>query len=539
MSAELIRDDHDELLPGTTLCGGTLVVEALLGSGGVATVYRVHDLEGRTLALKLMRERRAADGDQRERFDNEWRILHALRGLPYVVTVDRSGRNDDGRPLFTMELLQAPTLADLLIDREVTVTRACRVIREVAHALADLHTRGVIHRDIKPDNIVVDEDGIRLLDFGYAYSRGNEQVPRLAGLTGTDHRPGTPLYMAPEQAEGEPPTPQFDVYGLAVSLFEALVGHAPYSDMPTALMLANKCRGHEEISIEGRVNGLSPKLVALVGEGLRRDPQHRIKTAAVFRDRLDAVLEELGDRDYPAGIQDPPEAASGEIETREPTLTFLPSQIAQVERAIETKAPKTERVARPEGVRPAVGGGRGLTQRLTPDVVGEVIARSEGPAAGDSSLPQATEPVQRPRSGKLWTVAEPPKSTKTPRVTAEAEAEADAVVEATPVSEATTMFDPRTVSRAEATANAEAAVAATVPLPGTEPHEPDPTTMVPIPGMRAGMTASERADVLEANFERLKAEAAASRRQQEVGARGGAAPAAGPPARAAGAAPGA
>jgi hypothetical protein len=348
------EQDPDNLPPGTALCGGRFVIEACVGRGGVATVYRVRTADERRLALKLMVTRRAADGDQRERFENEWRILKALRGLPYVVAVDSSGRHDDGRPFFTMELVEAPTLADLIAERDVTVARACWVMREVAHALDDLHTRGVVHRDIKPDNIMVAPDRVRLLDFGYAYTRGSEQLPPTAGLTSADHRPGTPLYMAPEQVEGELPTPAFDIYAHAATLYEALVGHAPYSDLPAKMMLLHKCRGADgEPSIEGRMVGLRKGLVRLIDQGLRRKPSERVASAAELRDRLDAVLEEMGDEDFPAGAPERPAHAAGEIEDRDAdvTMAFLPARP-------RPEAPEPGRV---HPLRPAIGGGRGET----------------------------------------------------------------------------------------------------------------------------------------------------------------------------------
>ena len=363
--------DPDNLPPGSTVCEGQYVIEACLGRGGVATVYRVHAPgDGRRLALKLMVTRRAADGDQRERFDNERRILRALRGLPYVVAVEQHGRHDDGRPFFTMELVEGPTLAELVADRDVTVARACWVAREVAHALDDLHTRGVVHRDIKPDNVMVTADGIRLLDFGYAHTRGSEQLPSLAGLTTAEHRPGTPLYMAPEQADGSAPAPSFDLYALAVTLYEALVGHAPNSEMPAPLMMAHKYGGLEELSIDGRMAGLKRGLVQLVDQGLRRDPAQRVSSAAEFRDRLDAVLEQMGDEDFPAGVQDRPVEAVGTIEAVEADVTM--PHLAAVQQAAST-----EKVPRPEPLRPAIGGGRGETKPVPAAVVVEAEAKAE------------------------------------------------------------------------------------------------------------------------------------------------------------------
>lgn len=356
--------DPDDLPPGTRLCGGRFVIEACLGRGGVASVYRVRASDGRRLALKLMVTRRAADGDQRQRFDNEWLIGKALRGRPYVVAVDQAGRHDDERPCFTMELVEAPTLAELITHRELTVVAACRVVREVADALDDLHGRGVVHRDIKPDNIMVTSQGVRLLDFGYAFTRGSDHMPSTAGLTRVEHRPGTPLYMAPEQADGAPPAPSFDVYALAATLHEALVGHAPYSDLPPALMMAHKCGGAEgEPSIVGRTVGLSKRLEQLVDEGLRRRPAERVRSAAEFRDRLDAVLVELGDSDRAAGLELRPVVVGGVLDGDELDASHVPTHPEDTEHDIErgshddeTSPPlvREARPSRPTGARRTV-----------------------------------------------------------------------------------------------------------------------------------------------------------------------------------------
>ena len=291
----------DEFSPGTRLCRGRFVVQATLGRGGVAIVYRVSTRRQGQLALKVMLEERASDSAQQERFDNESRILQGLAGAPYVPRVFETGRleHPDSRPYIAMELLRGPTFDRLLHGERVRVqtriARACRVLRQVADALANLHDRGVVHRDVKPENIVVEHGGtIRLLDFGYSHSAGAGALPDTAGLTRAEHRPGTYLYMAPEQAIGHPPAPSFDVYGLAVTLYEALAGHAPNYQLPVAEMARLKCEAQEpEISIVGRVFGVPPLLEALVDEGLRRLPSERIDSAAEFRDRLDEIIAGL------------------------------------------------------------------------------------------------------------------------------------------------------------------------------------------------------------------------------------------------------
>ncbi|MCH9679819.1 MAG: serine/threonine protein kinase, partial [Deltaproteobacteria bacterium] len=298
----------DELPIGSTICEGRFTIEAILGRGGVATVYRVATEGGRSVAVKVMLEDRAQDPDQRDRFDNEGRILEGLGEVPYVPGFVGRGhlQSPDRRPYIAMELSQGPTLDRLLRGQRVAahtrVRRACTVVRNVADALADLHSRGVIHRDIKPSNIAVEGDAVRLLDFGYAHSAGDGELPSTAGLTMVEHRPGTYLYMAPEQALGQAPGPSFDVYALAVTLFEALAGRAPFQDLPPSEMARLKCEPKEpEISIAGRVFGLPSDLEELVDHGLRRLPGERIASAAELRDQLDTVLAKLpiGDDESP------------------------------------------------------------------------------------------------------------------------------------------------------------------------------------------------------------------------------------------------
>lgn len=294
-TAPTTSDDPDDLPAGTRIAEGRFTIECRLGQGGVATVYRVRDDDGQQLALKLMGTRRSADSDQRQRFTNEWRLLRALTGVPYVVQVVESGSHDDGRPWFAMELLSGPTLASLIHTGDGSgKLHLCRLVCDVASAVADLHERGIIHRDIKPDNVIVDDDGIRLLDFGYAYTMGSDQVPAIAGLTQVEHRPGTPWYMAPEQVESPVASPSFDVYALAVSLYEVIVGRVPNSELAEAQMMARKCmQSFDELSIRGRVFDLDDDLAELVDHGLRRDPQERIGSAAELATRLAEILDRL------------------------------------------------------------------------------------------------------------------------------------------------------------------------------------------------------------------------------------------------------
>ncbi len=348
MSPTETTTSPDELAIGTRICDGRFIIDAVLGRGGVATVYRARTDAGERLAIKVMLSERADDPAQRERFANESRILAGLRGAPYVVDILESGHLSppDGRPYIAMELLGGQTLDRFLRGRTTArarIGRACRVVRQVASALADLHARGLVHRDIKPENIVVEASGaVRLLDFGYAHSSGTGDLPDTAGLTRAEHRPGTYLYMAPEQTIGYPPAPSFDVYALAVTLYEALVGHPPNHELVVAEMARIKCEMREpELSIAGRVFGIPPQLEALVDEGLRRVPTERVASAAQFRDRLDEIMAELpppsGEEPDPAVLSFSPEARVGE----EPIVDTLrsPPVTARVSASAPAVAP--------------------------------------------------------------------------------------------------------------------------------------------------------------------------------------------------------
>jgi len=207
---------------GTRL-SGRYRLEARIAAGGMSTVYKAVDetLE-RTVAVKLMNREVASDSDQLERFRREARAVAQL-SHPHIVTVIDAGE-DDGRPYIVFEYVEGETLKDL-IRREgrLPVTEALAYAIQIARALGAAHARHIIHRDVKPQNVLIDEDGsAKVTDFGIARTLEED------GLTADGRVLGTTDYVSPEQALGRPVTGRSDLYSLGIVLFEMLTGDVPF-----------------------------------------------------------------------------------------------------------------------------------------------------------------------------------------------------------------------------------------------------------------------------------------------------------------------
>jgi eukaryotic-like serine/threonine-protein kinase len=259
--------------------------------GGMATVWCANDLVlGRHVAIKLLAEQFADDERARRRFEREARAAAHLSGHPHVVTiydVGQTGPRDgelSGRPFIVMEHLAGGTVADAVRVCAVTRGDALRWVREAAAALDYAHGRGIVHRDIKPGNLLLD-GGRRLhvADFGIARI-GTEDT-----ITGTGQLFGTAAYLSPEQALGRPATEASDRYALAVVAFELLVGERPF----TTEHFAAQARQHIDADPPGassRNRKLPAALDTVLGRGLAKRPEHRWGTAAAFADALEAAL---------------------------------------------------------------------------------------------------------------------------------------------------------------------------------------------------------------------------------------------------------
>jgi serine/threonine protein kinase/beta-lactam-binding protein with PASTA domain len=206
-----------------------------LGSGGMAEVYLAHDnVLDRDVALKVMNRRYADDNEFVERFKREAQSAAAL-SHPNIVSIYDRGASEDGTYYIAMEYLPGGTLKDRILKRGALPPRtAAAVALQIAEALRAAHRAGVVHRDIKPHNVLVTASGdVKVGDFGIARAASSSTVTRTGSILGTAH------YISPEQAMGEPVGPQSDLYSLGIVLYEMLTGNLPY-DAETPIGIAMK-----------------------------------------------------------------------------------------------------------------------------------------------------------------------------------------------------------------------------------------------------------------------------------------------------------
>ena len=203
-------------------------VLAVIGEGGMGRVYRVrHRRLGRSFALKALRTELARDTNLAERFIQEARAA-AVVTHPNVVQINDFGTLHTRQPYFVMELLEGRTLARIIREEgPIEPLRCLTIARQIAEAIAAAHAMGVIHRDLKPDNIILVRPSgshtiVKVLDFGLAKVAGSNRLTRPGVVFGTPH------YMSPEQASGEQFDHRVDIYALGIIMFEMLTGRVPF-----------------------------------------------------------------------------------------------------------------------------------------------------------------------------------------------------------------------------------------------------------------------------------------------------------------------
>jgi serine/threonine protein kinase len=256
------------------VAAGRYRVERLLGHGGMASVYLARDGElDRPVALKLLAEHLADDQIFRERFVREARLAARLSHANVVQVYDAGEEND--RPFIVMEFVPGKTLAEILTARgKLPVAEAVEIARQGALGLESAHAAGLIHRDIKPQNLLVREDGVvKIADFGIARAAEGSHVTQLGTVL------GTAAYLAPEQALGEEVTYAADIYSLGAVLYELLTGRTPF-EFSTLASLAQKQRDGVITPVRDLEHAVPDGLEALVMQCLARDPRFRPASAA-------------------------------------------------------------------------------------------------------------------------------------------------------------------------------------------------------------------------------------------------------------------
>ena len=249
-----------------TLAGGRYVVERELGRGGMAAVVLARDTTlDRPVAVKLLSEQAAADGELRERFLREGRFAAQLSHANVVAVYDTG--DEDGTPYIVMECVEGESLADVLARRgPLQAPEVAELGRQACAGLAHAHARGLVHRDVKPQNLLLREDGtLKVADFGIARSGGGATITQAGTLL------GTAAYMAPEVVAGEPATASSDVYSLGAVLYELVTGIPPRR----ATTIADLAQDEAVRTPRELVANVPPPLEATILRCLARDPARR------------------------------------------------------------------------------------------------------------------------------------------------------------------------------------------------------------------------------------------------------------------------
>jgi eukaryotic-like serine/threonine-protein kinase len=265
-----------------TLAAGRYRVESTLGQGGMAAVYLAHDSElDRAVAVKVLAEHLADDDAFRQRFLREARMAAKL-SHPNIVHVYDQGE-ENGQPFIVMEYVDGPTLSEeLKRTGPLPPARVVDLALQICGGLEHAHASGLVHRDIKPGNLLLREDGtVKIADFGIARAAQATKLTQIGSVL------GTAAYLSPEQAAGEPVTAAADIYSLGCVLFELLTGRTPYvfESLPELVV---KQRDEPITPIRELRPDVPPELEAAVMHCLARGPEHRPASAAELAQELAA-----------------------------------------------------------------------------------------------------------------------------------------------------------------------------------------------------------------------------------------------------------
>lgn len=273
---------------------GHYQVEARLGRGGMGEVYLARDTRlGRKVALKVLPAELASDPDRRARFELEARAVAALNHSN-IVTI-HSVEEVEGVHFLTMELVEGRTLGELIPDHGFDLEAFLDRAIPLADAVAAAHAQGITHRDLKPDNVMVEAGGrLKVLDFGLAKLRADSVAP-LATMetvtrTGEGVIVGTAAYMSPEQADGKPADPRSDVFSLGIILFEMAAGRRPFAGDSAVSVLSSILKDTPPSLQELRPE-LPRSLATLVQRCLEKDPGRRPQTASEVRGELERLRQ--------------------------------------------------------------------------------------------------------------------------------------------------------------------------------------------------------------------------------------------------------
>lgn len=280
-----------------TLVAGRYRVDEVIGKGGFGTVFAAqHVTTKQSVVIKVLNAQMSADKLQVQRFYNEAQMTAQLRH-PNTVKVFDFGVTDSGLLFIAMERLNGRELADVFkAEGKLDPARAVRIACAILRSLAEAHSVGLVHRDLKPGNIFLcdvpgEPDYVKLLDFGIAKDTDGGTD---SDLTKTGFAVGTPKYMSPEQGRAEKLDQRSDLYSLGVILYELLCGQAPFT-APSAMSLIVKHMQEPAPPLRPRVEGLPDGLAEIVMTALQKSPSARFYDADDMRASLELVLERAGE----------------------------------------------------------------------------------------------------------------------------------------------------------------------------------------------------------------------------------------------------
>jgi eukaryotic-like serine/threonine-protein kinase len=263
-------------------------LEELVGTGGMSSVYRARDRQlDRNVALKILHEHHLEDDEHVERFRREARAVARL-SHPNIVTVIDRGESEDGSQFIVFEFVDGENLKEL-VEREgpLPADEALRLAIGIARGLAFAHAEGLIHRDVKPQNVMISDDGRpQVTDFGIARSLDIER-----GVTQTGTVLGTSNYIAPEQASGEHVDACSDIYSLGVVLFELLTGTLPF-DGENFVAIAMRHINEPAPDVRAARPAIPPRVAAAVDRALQKDPRRRFKSMDEFATELESARKD-------------------------------------------------------------------------------------------------------------------------------------------------------------------------------------------------------------------------------------------------------
>jgi len=349
--------DDSGVVPIGSVLDGRYRVDAVLGKGGMGRVYKgEHTGIGRAVAIKVLHPDLGRNKEAAARFQRE-ALASGRLDHPNIVGVSDFGVMEDGSLYLVMEALEGEGLgARLEREHRIAWPEACDIVRQVLAGLRHAHDKGVVHRDIKPDNIfLAHKDGeriIKILDFGIAKlyaGSGDDPAMTRAGLT-----VGTPAYLSPEQAVGGEIKPASDLYSLSVVFYEMLTGRPPFEDKdPLQIMTAHVSRDVPKLADVAPDVRVPPALEVVIRKGLEKMQSDRFGTANEYLAQIDNVLRDAGIAIAPRGsgsVSIPPQMtpahgspvatpmpfAPQRAGTSAPTASFTPMPFNKVPRAVSS-----------------------------------------------------------------------------------------------------------------------------------------------------------------------------------------------------------